>query len=110
LREEEIYFDTGGGDYEGMRQSGLRVCKDGAQLSGTGKGLPCSYTIRMVYRDALSDVSTTKLPLVKLPVVDIPDSAILSELVFCEKRIFSRFMKIDSVDNLPLDFTSPIEM
>lgn len=34
------------------------------------------------YRDTLSDIST-ELLLVKLPVDDTPDSAILSELAFC---------------------------
>jgi len=71
LREEEIYFDTGGGDCEGMRQSGLRVCKDGVhtyQRTGDRERVDTFiYTkARGWCRDTLSAVSA-KLLLVKLP-------------------------------------------
>lgn len=60
----------GGGGCEGMRQGGLRVCKDGAHsYRGQGKGCCHAYIyqgMRTVSRDAPSVVSTTKLPLVKL--------------------------------------------
>jgi len=86
-RRGEIYFDTSSGDCEGMRQgwfTGLQ--RWGAQLSGTGKGLPRLYICIYIYIsrygrccNALSDVSTTKLPLVKLPVDDTLDLVFLSE-------------------------------
>lgn len=68
MREEEIYFDTGGGDCEGMRQ---RVVYGFAKMGCTlirGQGKGCATFIYTKARGWCRDaVSAMKLPLVKPP-------------------------------------------
>ena len=93
MREEERFTSTlVAVTVRGCDRGGLRVCKDGERsYRGQGKGFHAYiYVYIYVYIyiyisrygrccNALSDVSTTKLPLVKLPVDDTLDLVFLSE-------------------------------